>query len=215
MQNKPKQLWYADLNFRQPGRWLPKEEFFLGKPYKPEIPMKYKCHVLYESPMEAFLSLHKQITEHLKKNKTFDLKIFIYSTRAHLITKANYFPPDLIAEKEIFSFDQDLLNRHLIRQSLDFQRAGTLSISYNQFDKAPIFDLFFTNKLDKEKFLMTIRKPKVTMTYGLWSKYMCKSVEKALFNFAEFPFLSPLTLKIHDPKRLEKKNATERNLEST
>lgn len=196
MQKKPKQLWYASLVFKQSGRWLATQDFYLGKPYKPEIPMKYKCHVLYESPMEAFLSLHKEIGEFIKKHRPFKLSIFIYSVNtSQVFTKANWFDKDKISELELFTSDRDLLPRYLIRQALVFQRAGNLEIPLTRFSKEPLLDISFKNKLDKDVHLMTIRKPEVTQVFGLWSKYMCKAVEEGLFNFNDYPFLAPVTIK--------------------
>lgn len=204
MRTKPKLLWVAKLDFRQPGRWLATEEFYLGKPYKPEIPMKYRCHVLYETPMEAFIALYKEISTIYKKQTPFNLPVYIYSTKPQLITDANYFGPDKLKDLEVFAEDRDLLTRHLIRQSLTFHRAGNLSISYNRFDKTPLLDLAFVDKLGKEKHLMTIRKPTVTLTYGVWAKHMCNTVEEALFNFDNYPFPTPVSFKPHVKKVLEK-----------
>lgn len=211
----PKQLWLAKIDFRHPGKWIPEQTFYLDKPYFPDVAKPYRCHVLYETPMEAFIALHKDITEWKKKFKGTYLSIYIYSVKLDLITTGNYFSPEKVKEKELFLFDKCLITRHLVRQSLMFLRAGTLKISYNKFDKEPILDMYFENDLGKEEFLMTLRKPVVDMTYGVWSKYQNKTIETALFNFDDFPFLKPISFKSHDPKVLEKQNDIKRHLAGT
>lgn len=211
----PKLLWAAKIEFRLPGRWVPEQTFYLDKPYFPDVARPYNCHVLYETPMEAFLALHKEINMWRKKFKGTYLNIYIYSVKLDLITKGNYFSPEKVKEKELFLFDKCLFNRHLVRQSLIFQRAGNLQISYNKFNKEPILDLYFENDLGKEEYLMTLRKPSVELTYGVWSKFQNKTIEKALFNFDEYPFTKPISFKVHDPKVLEKLNDTKHHMAST
>lgn len=173
----------------------------LGKPYKPEIPMKYKCHVLYESAMEAFLAIRNDIQEAIKKSSGTRVQIYVYSTKAQLITPANYFGPEKTDELELFAQDRDLLRRHLIRQSLVFERACNLVITTNRFDKAPIKSISYENHLGQGVPLLECRLPTVEITYGVWSKYMCKSIEGTIFNFDEFPFLQPVTVKDMELKK--------------
>lgn len=211
----PKILWKALIDFRHAGRWVPNETFYLDKPFFPDVATPMQCHILYSSPMEAFLSLHKEIQRWQKTYKGSYLKIYIYSVKLDLITKGNYFPPEKIEEKEIFLFDKCLIKRHLVRQSLTFLRAGNLTLSFNKFDKKPLLDLYFINDLGKEDFLMTIRLPSVDMTFGLWSKYQCTTVEEALFNFQSFQFNKPVLFKPHDQKVLEKLNDSKCDMASS
>lgn len=194
----PSKLWYATLDFRQPGKWTPSETFYLNKPYYPEVIVPTKCHVLYESPLEALVGLHKEIMEVLKKRNPFDLQIFIYTVKPTLLNRGSYFSPEKLMEKEIFVYDRDLLKRHLIRQSCLFTRAMNVSISYNQFNKEPMYDLSFVDMGGKKNFLMKLRKPTVTMTFGTLSKFTSLAVEKALMNFDDFPFKGPILLTPHN-----------------
>lgn len=209
-EKKPKQLWYATLNHRAGGKWLPTETFYLDKAYFPDIIKPIKCHVLYESPMEAFISLHKEIMAKSKKYIGCDINIFIYSVKIELITAVNYFSPEKIAEKEIFTFDRDLLKRHLIRQSLVFTKVANLSINYNRFHNKPILDLFFTDSIGNEKFLMSLREPTVSYTSGEFAKYQNKAIENAFFKISDFEFKTPVTLK----PRQEKKDVGKHDLAS-
>ncbi len=192
---KPKRLWHARVDYRHPGKWLATQEFMLGKPYKPEIPMKYKCHVLYESAMEAFLSIKDKIQEAVKNSGGATVRVYIYSVKLQLITSANYFPPEKTEDLELYSHDREFFRRHLIRQSLNFERAANLQICTNRYSKLPIKQITYTNSVGETVPLLECRLPTVEMTYGVWSKYMCQSIESSIFNFDEFPFLRPVTVK--------------------
>ncbi len=211
----PKKLWLARLDFRHGGKWPADQTFYLNKPYFPEVAVPTKCHVLYESPLEAFVALHKEIMQTIKKVKPYKLQVFVYSVIPVLLNRGSYHSPESYQDKDLFVNDRSLIRRHLIRQSCVFTREANLEISYGQFDKEPLLDLFFTDETDKEKYLMTLRKPKVSMTFGSFAKYQNKSVEQAIFNFDDFQFLRPISLKEHDPKNLEKLNASKCNLAST
>jgi hypothetical protein len=214
-QKIPKNLWLARAEFRQQGKWPATETFYLDKPYFPDVAKPMKCHVLYETPMEAFLSLHKEINNWKKKNFGLTMRIFIYSVRLDLITKGNYYSPEKVEAKQIFTGDAILLRRHLVRQSLNFLRAANIELSFNKFSNLPLTDVFFQNELGKEQYLTTFRKPKVSLTYGIWSKFTCQAIEDALFNFSSHDFRTPVTLREHDPNLKEKKDDTKCDLAST
>lgn len=165
--------------------------------------------------MEAFLSLHKEINNWKKKNFGLTMRIFIYSVRLDLITKGNYYSPEKVEAKQIFTGDAILLRRHLVRQSLNFLRAANIELSFNKFSNLPLTDVFFQNELGKEQYLTTFRKPKVSLTYGIWSKFTCQAIEDALFNFSSHDFRTPVTLREHDPNLKEKKDDTKCDLAST
>lgn len=200
----PKELWYATTEFRQPGKWLAKEVFYLDKPYFPDVVKPMKCHVLYETPMAALISLRKAINDQFKL-KSGSIRIFLYSVRLDLITKGNYFSPEKVNAKDLFPYDRDLVVRHLVRQSLVFLRAANLEISFNHYSKEPFQDMYFEDHNGKEKFLMTLRQPKVTYTAGQFAKYQNKAIETAFFNLTDFPVI----LKPHT----ENKDAGKRDLD--
>lgn len=209
-EKKPKQLWFASLTHRPGGKWLPTQTFYLDKAYFPNVVKPVKCHVLYETPMEALISLHKEIMEKNRRSKNLGISVFIYAVKIELITAVNYFSPDKIAEKEIFTFDRDLLKRHLIRQSLLFTKVANLEIEYSCFTKEPLLDLFFTDSYGVEKYLLTLREPKVTYTSGEFARFQNKAIENAFFKLNEYAFSTPIILKPHQ----EKKDVGKRDLAS-
>lgn len=214
-EKKPKKLWYATLDFRQPGKWVPQETFYLNKAYYPEMIVPTKCHVLYETPLEAFIGLHAEIMQTVRKSHTSALHVYVYSTKPTLLNRGSYYSPEMLADKEIFTFDRDLLRRHLVRQSCTFIREANLCVDYNRFKTDPLLDLTYTDLNGADKFLMSIRKPTVTMTYGSFAKYQNLSVEKAMFDLEDHPFLLPVSLKPHNPKNMEKQNVVKRTVAST
>lgn len=214
---KPKVLWHARLDFKQAGRWTPTEVFYLNKPYYPEVILPTKCHVLYESPLEAVVGLYSEIQESIRKQRPMKLSIYVYSVKPVYLNRGSYHSPEMLMDKEIFTNDRDFLSRHLVRQSCTFTREANLEIDYSKFNKDPLKDLHYIDDFGKEKFLMTLRPLTCSLTYGSFARYQAKAVETTVFNIESFPFRRKTILKDHDPKNLvkEKKDASKRVMEST
>lgn len=190
-------LWYATSNYKVDGKWLPKTKLYEGEEKQPLY------HLLYNTPLEAYLSLHNEINK-FYANNGHALRIFIYSAKVCLIRKGNHIKPNDVAKLSLIEHT-DLLPTHLVRQSVLFQRQANIAIEGPrsiQLSKKPIFDLHYKNMSNEETYLMPLSKLKVEYTKDTWSRLMLEDVE-GIFDLQEANLAADFRLAPHEPNKLK------------
>lgn len=197
VQNVTLTLWYASNDFRHDGKWMPKKKLYDNNEKQPQY------HFLYNSPLEAYLSLHESINNfHAKKDN--QLRIFIYTAKVCLLRKGNHISPEQTNELGLIEHTH-LLPTHLVRQSVLFQRQANLSIysaGYWRNKDKTVYDLHYRDIDNNEVFLMPLGKMEVEYRKDTWAKYQIEQIED-LFNLNQADLNTDFRLSPHNPNNLK------------
>lgn len=195
-------LWHARTKFKADGKWLPKHKLYDVD--NPKLDKQPQYHLLYNTPLEAYLSLHEKINN-FYAHDLGSLFIFIYTAKVCLIRKNNHIKPEEVNNLGLIQHSE-FIPTHLIRQSVIFQRQANLEIQSRKYwdrkSKDNVFDLHYLDEEKQEKFFMPLSQIQVNYNRDTWSKYQIETITD-LFDIKEANLARDFRLAEHNPSNLQ------------